>query len=927
MTYNAAVDFVRATRRASLQGRRAECDLLDGLVARVRAGESHSLLLRGEAGIGKTALLDYAVAAAANMPVVRAVGVESEMELAYASLHQLCAPLFDRIERLPAPQREALEIVFGVSDGAAPDRFLVGLAALSLLSEAADEGPLLCVVDDAQWLDRASALTLGFVSRRLLAEPVGFVFAARDPGEELQHVTELEVAGLNRSDARALLKSSVRFMLDDQVRDRVIAETRGNPLALLELPRGLTASQLAGGFGLEATHALSGRIEQSYVQRLDSVSSDARRLLLVAAAEPVGDPLLLWDAAERLGIARTAVDDPEAQELLVIDDRVRFRHPLVRSAVYGSAAAHDRRAAHFALAEATDRDVDPDRRAWHLAAASAGPDEEVALELEHSAGRAQARGGLAAAAAFRERAVALTPEPAQRAQRALVAAQTKFEAGSFDDALALLGLAQAGALDTFQRSWVELLRAQIAFASRRGSDVPPMLLKVARDLEGVDGNAARAVYLEAVAASLFAGRLLHHGGVEEVSEAALAGPPAPDPPGASDLLLQGLATRFTAGYAAAAPILKDAVEAFGREDLPPHEARWLWLAGGIAWELWDDESWTVLLTKHLELVRAAGALMAVPFTLAVRSAVHAFSGELEAAAALIDEIDEVAEATGIAAAPHASIWLAGVRGREKEFLEFTEPALSAALARQEGFVIGVSDHARAVLYNGLGRYEEALAAARDGGTRAYEMDSSTTLVELIEAAARSGERELAEDALARLAETTQAVGTDWALGVEARSRALLSDGDAAERLYQEAIERLERTRIRVALARARLLYGEWLRREGRRVDAREQLRAAHELFAAFGMEAFTDRAGRELLATGEKVRKRSADTRDELTSQERQIARLALEGQSNPEIGARLFLSPRTVEWHLHKVFQKLGIHSRQELRGVMGTDAELSPA
>src|SRR5215204_1181819 len=396
--------------RAGLRGRGSECALLDELVAAIRRGESQSLVLRGEAGIGKTALLEYLIDSAPDATIVRAVGVQSDMELPYAALHQLCGPLLDRLQALPAPQRRAMEIVFGVTAGEAPDRFLVGLAVLSLFSEVAEQRPLLCVVDDAQWLDQASALTLAFVARRLLAEPVAIIFAAREPGEELQHVSELEVFGVHDSDARALLSSAVRFKLDERVRDRIIAETRGNPLALLELPRGLTARQLAGGFGLLGAQALTGRIEESFVRRLEPLADDARRLLLLAAAEPVGDPLLLWRAAERLGLRPEAAEAAEADELLAIGERVTFRHPLVRSAVYRSSAAEDRRAVHLALAEATDREVDPDSRAWHLAAAAAAPDEQVAVELERSAGRAQARGGLAAAAAFLERSVALTQE-------------------------------------------------------------------------------------------------------------------------------------------------------------------------------------------------------------------------------------------------------------------------------------------------------------------------------------------------------------------------------------------------------------------------------------------------------------------------------------------------------------------------------------
>src|SRR5262245_14466170 len=469
-----------------LIGRRRERAVLDELIAAVRGGESRALVLGGEAGIGKTALLDYLVAAASDLTVIRAVGVESEMELAYASLHQLVAPLLDRAERLPAPQREALEIVFGLGAGAAPDRFLVGLAVLSLLSEVAEDRALLCVVDDAQWLDQASALTLAFVGRRLVAERIGLVFAARDPGDELRGLPELEVPGLRATEARALLSSEVPIPLDEAVRDRIVAETRGNPLALLELPRGMHATQLAGGFGVPQAQTLSGRIEESFRLRLEALPDATRMLLLVAAADPVGDPLLLSRAADRLGIGVSAAADAEANRLLWIGDRVTFRHPLVRSAVYGAASPEQRRAVHVALAEATDRRLDPDRRAWHLAAGVAGPDEEVAMELERSAIRARGRGGLAAAAAFLRRSVALTVDLDRRVERALAASAANLYAGALDAALSMLSIAEAGSPNQLERARVELLRGQIAFSSNIGSDAPPLLLKAAKRLQPLD---------------------------------------------------------------------------------------------------------------------------------------------------------------------------------------------------------------------------------------------------------------------------------------------------------------------------------------------------------------------------------------------------------------------------------------------------------
>jgi DNA-binding CsgD family transcriptional regulator len=901
-------------RQMRLLGRTRECAQLDVLIADVRRGESRSLVLRGEPGIGKTALLDYLIEAASDLRTVRALGVESEMELAYAGLHQLCGPLLDRLERIPAPQRQALEIVFGLSAGAAPDRFLVAMAVLSLVSEVAEAQPLLCVVDDAQWLDHASALTLAFVARRLLAEPVGIVFAAREPSDELQHLTELDVPGLRDDEARALLGSAIRVVLDERVRDRIVAETHGNPLALLELPRGLTPRQLAGGFGLPRVQPLSTQIEQGFVRRLDDLSDDARRVLLAAAAEPVGDPLVLMRACERLGMAISAAD-AETDGLLTFGERVTFRHPLVRSAVYRTAPMSEKRAVHMALAEATDRDADPDRRAWHLAAAAAGPDEHVAVELEHSAARAQARGGLAAAAAFLERAVALSQDPTERAERALAAAEASLEAGALDAAMTLVVTAEAEALDQLQGARVLLVRARIAFASRRRSDAFPLLLTAAQDLEAVDLMLARTSYLEALHAALHAGRFAS-GGVVKVSEATLAGPPAPDPPRPSDLLLDGLAIRFTQGYAAGAPILRQALSAFRREKLlPMQEARWLWLACRVASDLWDDETEAVLCARGLERARKSGALAAVPFALSNQALIGAMFGELDSAAVLVGELETVSEATGIIPPPEGALWVAALRGREAEAPEVIDRTASEALSRGEGLASAITDCPRAILFNGLGRYDAALAAVRHAGEHPSELGSPTRAVaELIEAAARTGNQELAEAALERLTTTTRASGTDWALGIGARSHALLTGGTTAERLYQEAIARLSQTRLVPELARAHLVYGEWLRREQRRVDARSELRAAHERFSVMGMEAFAERARKELLATGERARKRTMETRDDLTAQERQIAELARDGLSNPEIGSRLFLSPRTVEWHLRKVFGKLGIRSRHEL-------------
>ena len=910
-----------AAGNPTLRGRRDERAVLGGLLAEARAGQSGVLVLRGEAGIGKTALLEDAIEPVSDFTLLRAVGVESEMELPFAALHQVCAPLMHFADRLPAPQRDALEVTFGVRAGAAPDRFLVALATLSLFSEAAHERPLLCVIDDAQWLDGASAQTLGFVARRLLAEPVVLLIAAREVTDAFAGLPELPVDGLDDADARKLLASVIPGRLDDRVADQLVAEARGNPLALLELPRGLSPAELAGGFGLPGAVSLQGWIEQSFLGRLKALPDSTQLLLLVAAADPLGDPALFWRAAERLEITRSAREPAESAGLIEIDGRVRFRHPLVRSAVYRAASAEHRRRVHRALAEATDAETDPDRRAWHLAEAAASPDEDVAAELERGAGRAQSRGGLAAAAAFLERAAALTPERSRRAQRALAAAQTNYEAGALDEALALLSSAETGAVDDSLRGRVALLRAQIVFASRRGSDAPPLLLRAARELESVDANLVRTTYLEAFSAALFAGRLARGGGVVEVAEAVRASAPPPPPDaGPSELLMHGLAIRFTNGYPAGAPILKAALSGFRRDAvLPPEEARWLWFACWVAADLWDDETWDHLSARQLELVRAAGALTAIPFALTARSAVHLVRGDLRTAATQIDEIRTVSEATGIATPPYGPLWLAGLRGREADLSRLMDTAVGEAVARGEGYALADAELVRAILYNGLGRYGDALSSFGPDGERSYDINTPPRAVaEAVEAAVRCGERELAGRLLGRLEEMARASGTDWVVGVEARSRALLCDGDAAERLYREAIERLQRTRLRLDLARAELAYGEWLRRERRRVDAREHLRAALEMFRDMDLEGFAGRAEHELLATGERVRRRTVETRENLTDQEAQVARLARDGLANSAIGERLFISQHTVAYHLRKVFTKLDITSRNQLERVL---------
>jgi DNA-binding CsgD family transcriptional regulator len=918
---------VRAeARTARFVDRRSERDALDQLVADVLAGESRVLVLRGEAGIGKSALLGYLGERVTGWHVVRAVGVESEMELPYSALHQLCVPILDHLDRLPVPQRDALATVFGRSEGAAPDRFLVGLATLSLFADVAERQPLACIVDDAQWLDHASALTLGFLARRLLAERIALVCAARTGiGDDvLAGVPALPIRGLDDRDARSLLLDSVHGVLDADVCDQIIAESRGNPLALLELPRTWNAAELAVGLGLLEGQAVPGKIERSFLQRVQQLPSDTQLLVLAAAAEPLGDPRLLHRATEALGIETAAADPAVNAELLTIGGRVEFAHPLVRSAVYRSASADDRRMVHRALADSTDAETDPDRRAWHRARATSRPDEEVAAELERSAGRAQARGGVAAAAAFLQRAVTLTVDPARQAERALVAAETSLQAGAFDAALELLAIAERGAVDSSQRARVDLLRAHVAFAAGLGRDAPPLLLKAASRLESLDLELARETYLTAWVAAVFAGRLAGADNLLETSRAARSLPPPPDITHPLHLLLDGLALLITDGHAVAAATLQRAARAL--TSIPLEDVlRWGWAATAATDAIWDFEGTRAIAVRHVELVRDAGALAHLTFPLAALGNVAIWSGDFATGASVVAEIESLAAATGARISPFQTLRLLALQGRGTEASTLIARTIERAAGEGQGLAETNAHWAAAVLCNGLARYDEAAAAARRATSDTLEpFISMWALPELVEATMRVHDPDSARDALERLAETTQPSSTDFGLGMEARCRALVSHGAAADDLYREAVDRLSRTPLRPELARAHLLHGEWLRREGRRVDAREQLRTAHDVFAEIGMEAFAERARRELSATGEKVRKRSVETRDELTPQEEQIARLARDGLSNPEIGAMLFLSPRTVEWHLRKVFAKLEISSRRQLSTAL-PEAELT--
>jgi DNA-binding CsgD family transcriptional regulator len=899
--------------RGQLLGRERERVALDQLLEAARSGHGGVLVVHGEPGVGKTALLEYAAEAAREFRVVETVGVEGEMELPYAALQQLCAPILDRSERLPDPQGDALAVAFGLSGAAPASPFLVGLAVLGLLSETSEERPVLCIVDDAQWLDRASARTLAFVARRLLAEKIAFVFAARELGDALAGLPELRVEPLGRRDARTLLESVLPAPLDERVLDRIIVETRGNPLALLELPRGLTPTELAGGFGLPGAVPLSASIEESFTRRLAGLPGDARRLLLVAAAEPIGDTALVWRAARQLRIPESAVEAVEAEGLLELGARVVFRHPLVRSAVYRAAGLKERRTVHRALAEATDPEIDPDRRAWHRAHAASMPDEDLAAELERSAGRAQARGGLAAVAAFLERAAALTPEPTHRAQRLLAAAGAKRDAGDLESALGILAEVQAGTLDELGRARADLLRGQIELEQQHGSEASRLFLSAAKRLEPLDPALARETYLEALAGAMTSDVEVVR--APAVARAARAAPAATAPARAVDVLLDAFAIRLTEGYAAAAPMLARALDLLLAIDVNDEDVSRLSASSTrngniVALEMWDEEALHRLAARQVQRARDAGALVHLQFALGFLARSHMLAGDLTAATVMIDEARSIAEATGNAALVNAPMILSAWRGHEAQTSALIEATSEDAATRRWTS----NDYARSVLYNGLGRHE----AARDAAWEAFQPDPigyGTYLVpELAEAASRTGDRALLESALEWLSERTGVIRSGWASGIEARVRALLSEGEATDSLFRESIAHLAGTRVRPELARTHLLYGEWLRRERRRLDARKHLRTALEAFTSMGAEAFARRAERELLATGERARKRSVNTRDQLTPREEQVARLAANGQTNREIAAQLFISPSTVEYHLRKAFRKLGVKSRTQL-------------
>jgi DNA-binding CsgD family transcriptional regulator/tetratricopeptide (TPR) repeat protein len=889
---------------------------------------SGALVLRGETGIGKTALLEHAISSADDFLVVRALGIESEMELGFAGLHQLVLPFLPHLDRLPAPQREALSAAFGLSAGAPPDRFQIGLATLTLLADAASEQPLLGIVDDAQWLDVESSEVLAFVGRRLMADRIALLFAMREPTERrvaLTGLPELRVAGLLAEDARRLLATVAPGPLDGQVFERIISETEGNPLAILELTADLTPRQLGSATLSPEPLPIGSRLQQRFVTQVGAIPQETQTLLLLVAAESWGDPAVVWRAAKRLGLEPDAVAAAEAARLLIVGPQLRFRHPLIRSAVYHSAPAAERRRMHAVLAAATDATIFPSRHAWHRAAAAMEPDEDVAAELAESGERAQRRGGYPSSAAFLSRAAELTPDPGIRAQRLLAAAQGSLMAGTPDRAQALLDEAMPGLEDPLQRARAQALQGGVRFALGQGGETALILLQAAQSMAPFDVALARQTLLGALEAALYiqpatTGPVL----LREIAGQAKVLRPSPESPARPvDFLLDGYAAQITDGYASGAPVLKQAIQGMLTQELDATDGlRWLGLVFLAAYDLFDDAALHTLATRWVRLARKHAALTILPIALSYLGGAELAAGRLKECEALAEEALEISAATGnpgmLGAAARGNVHLLAWRGNEPEARARVAAHRAYALEHGQTGRVNLAHYALTVLELGLGRYQAALENARP----IYEDDppvaGSWVLPNLVEAATRSGHESLARDALNRLSERAEASGTALALGLLARSRALLAGDVEAQSLYTESIDQLRRSSAKPELARSHMVFGEWLRRLGRRRDARDQLRTAHDMFAAMGLEAFTERARVELLATGARARKRTVETQTQLTPQEAQIGRLVREGARNQEIAAQLFISTSTVEYHLVRVFRKLDVTSRTQLARIL---------
>jgi DNA-binding CsgD family transcriptional regulator len=917
-----AVDPGRPAGAVRLVGRAGESGRVTALIDAARSGQGGALLLTGEAGIGKSALLEHAARAADGVRITRASGSEFEREFPFAALHQVCVPLLGLLDAIPAPHRAALRVAFGLADGT-PDLLRIGLATLELATAAARERPLLVLVDDAQWLDPASARVLAFLARRLAADPIAKIIAARPAmapaGEkpaagmparekpavgtsavgtpveavpaELDGLPVLAVAGISDDSARELLSARSPFPLDERVRERLVAEASGNPLALLELPR-------AGGFAPPATSSAPTLVEQGFQARLTDLSTDASLLLTAAAADPTGDPGLLWTAAAHLGVdVSRASPEAAATGLAEFATRIRFCHPLARSAVYRAAPADLLRTVHAALAAATDPVTAPDRRAWHRALASGGPDDDVADDLERCASRAQGRGGVAAAAVFLERAAALSLDPERRTARTLAAAQAHADAGHPDTASELLSTVDTGALDDRRHAEVDMLRGRIAFTRSDDDTGPALMVRAARRLAGTDPDRSRDCFLDAVEMGLFIGRA--GGLIGQIVTTVRAEAPAPTAPDVLDALM----VLATEGHAAAEPLLRTVLDG-------------LWirrpaLASMIAGELWDVPTLTTIAEWLVKTGRETGSPAALRLGLAQTVVGATLAGDLGRALAATAEEQAIAEATGGTPLLYHRLHLAAHRGRRDEML-----ALADAATRGSGHVTNLH-WTLALLHNGLADHPAALAAARRTDAHGHHFLSVPVLPELIEAAVRCDEHTLAAEALDDLTERARASGTPSGLGVAASARALLT---GVEDHHREAVELLAESPLLLYRARAHLLYGEWLRRRNRRRDCLAHLRAAHDMFSRAGAEGFARRAAGELRATGERVSARPPGAAHEsLTMQEIAVARLVAAGATSKEVAIQLFISKRTVDAHLRTIFRKLGVTARAQLRGHPG--------
>jgi DNA-binding CsgD family transcriptional regulator len=901
-----------------LVGRDGERRLLDARVAEARSGLSAALVVRGDAGIGKTALVADAVTSATGVQVVQVAGVESEMELPYAALHRLLLPSLPDAPALPGPQHDALSAAFGLIPGPVPDRFLIGLGTLTLLAGSARATPLLCVIDDAQWLDQASLAVLIFVARRLFADGIAMFFCVRDAPEYLEPFSglpELCLRGLAEAHCLDLL-GRLAGPVDRHVAQRIMTAAGGNPLALAEFARELTPAQLSGDELASGPLPLSDRLEARYLRQVRALTPAAQQMLLLAAADPSGDPVLLDRAAAQVGLSPADLGE-EISPFLTLQPAVAFRHQLIRSAVYGGCAAAARRVAHRALAQVTDQAADPDRWSWHLAAATLDPDDDIAVQLERCAGRARGRGGFAAESAFLTRAAELTPDPERRGARLLAAAEAALAAADYQRCLALLAWAEPLLSGVPARAQAARIRGACLGPLGHTADAPAVLAAAARDLEPFDGRLARDTWLGALAAAWLALGYTRGTTLTEIATRALVAPqPEPGRKAIDDLILDGLATRVAVGYTAAVPILRRAFADVDTCDLPVTEVTLQPLLCHIsALELWDLDSGRTLLLRLAERNRAQGALLGLWLCLLTLSHKEAWAGRFAAGDAYYSEALAIGDAIGLQPlTSFRNIEADALRGRDDEVRASAASLMGMAEGVGGGSTLTTCRISLVLLDIGRGRYSDALAAGR----LVFDEDApgfgNQILPELVEAAVRAGDPGTARLALDRLATRALASGTSWARGVLARSRALLASADDAEAHHQDAIALLRQARMPLDQARAHLLYGEWLRREKRRSDAVSQLRTAHGMFASMSSAGFAERARIELRAAGARPGQHAAEQPRALTPQEEQVARLAARALTNREIATRLFISESTVAYHLRKVFRKLDVTSRREL-------------